>query len=109
MSRERSGRASQGKARTRITSVKGNYFKVQRGELSKIQEERQSVDSNFPKQYHCKDACLLPTEDIPEVMSEMVRFRPRGNGHSLFGENQQKKPNVLDETICFLLLAQYKY
>lgn len=38
MSRERSGRASQGKARTRITSVKGNYFKVQRGELSKIQE-----------------------------------------------------------------------
>lgn len=29
------------------------------------------MDSNFPKQYHYKDAFLLPTEDTPEI----VRFR----------------------------------
>lgn len=75
MSRQRSGCASQGKARTRITSVKGNYFMQQRGELSKIQEEWQSVDSNFPRQYHYKDAFLLSIEDTPEIMSEIVRFR----------------------------------
>lgn len=68
MSRERSGCASQRKARARITSVKGNNSKLQRGQLSKIQEEMQSGDSNFPKQYQCKDACLLPTEDTPEIV-----------------------------------------
>lgn len=73
--RQRGGCASQGKARTRIASVKGNYFKLQGGGLRKIQEVWLSVDSNFCTQCHYKDAFLLTAEDTPEMTSEMARFR----------------------------------
>lgn len=47
----------------------------QGGGLSKIQEVWWSLDSNFCKQCHYENAFLLTAEDMPEMMSEMARFR----------------------------------